>query len=37
LGGRVEVTVVITETGCENLTSGIPGEIPEIEAFMKKK
>jgi Xaa-Pro aminopeptidase len=37
LGVRVENTVLITETGCENLTSGIPREIPEIEALMKKK
>ena len=37
LGVRIEDTVAITETGCENLTPGIPREIPEIEAFMKKK
>jgi len=36
LGVRVEDTVVITETGCENLTSGLPRTVAEIEAFMKK-
>jgi Xaa-Pro aminopeptidase len=36
LGVRVENTVLITETGCENLTPGIPREIAEIEALMKK-
>lgn len=35
LGVRVEDTVVITETGCENLTPGLPRTIAEIEAFMK--
>jgi Xaa-Pro aminopeptidase len=37
LGVRVEDTVVITETGCENLTAGLPRTIAEIEAFMKKQ
>jgi hypothetical protein len=36
LGVRVENTVLITETGCENLTPGIPREISEIEALMGK-
>lgn len=36
LGVRVEDTILITETGCENLTAGIPREVEEIEAFMKK-
>jgi Xaa-Pro aminopeptidase len=36
LGVRVEDTVVITETGCENLTPGIPRTVAEIEALMKK-
>jgi Xaa-Pro aminopeptidase len=36
LGVRVENTVLITETGCENLTPGIPRDIPEIEALMKR-
>jgi len=37
LGVRVENTVLITETGSENLSAGIPREISEIEALMKKK
>jgi Xaa-Pro aminopeptidase len=36
LGVRVEDTIVITETGCENLTPGLPRTVAEIEAFMKK-
>jgi len=36
LGVRVEDTVVITSSGCENLTAGLPREISEIEALMKK-
>jgi Xaa-Pro aminopeptidase len=36
LGIRIENTVLITEDGCENLTAGIPREIEEIEALMKK-
>ena len=36
LGVRVEDTVVVTETGCENLTPGIPRTVAEIEALMKK-
>jgi Xaa-Pro aminopeptidase len=36
LGVRVENTVLITETGSENLTSGIPREIGEIEDLMRK-
>jgi Xaa-Pro aminopeptidase len=36
LGVRVENTVLITETGCENLTPGIPRAIAEIEALMQK-
>jgi Xaa-Pro aminopeptidase len=35
LGVRVEDTLVITETGCENLTAGLPRTVAEIEAFMK--
>jgi Xaa-Pro aminopeptidase len=37
LGVRVEDTILITETGCENLTPGIPRTVKEIEAFMTKK
>jgi Xaa-Pro aminopeptidase len=36
LGVRVEDTVLITETGCEILTAGIPREVRDIEALMKK-
>jgi len=36
LGVRVEDTVLITETGCEVLTAGIPRTVKDIEAFMKK-
>ena len=32
----MEDTVLITETGCEVLTQGIPRDISEIEALMKK-
>ncbi|MGB7294805.1 MAG: Xaa-Pro peptidase family protein [Candidatus Aminicenantales bacterium] len=36
LGVRVENTVLITETGCEVLSDGIPRTVKEIEKFMKK-
>ena len=36
LGVRVEDTILITETGCDVLTAGIPRTVKEIEAFMKK-
>jgi Xaa-Pro aminopeptidase len=36
LGVRVEDTILITEAGCEVLTTGIPRTVKEIEAFMKK-
>jgi Xaa-Pro aminopeptidase len=35
LGVRIEDTVVITETGCENLTPGLPRTVAEVETFMK--
>lgn len=37
LGVRVEDTILITETGCENLTAGIPREVKDIEELMKKR
>ena len=37
LGVRVEDTVAITETGCENLTPGLPRTVAEIEAFMRRQ
>jgi Xaa-Pro aminopeptidase len=37
LGVRVEDTVAITETGCENLTAGIPRTVKEIEEAMRDK
>jgi Xaa-Pro aminopeptidase len=36
LGVRVEDTILITETGCEILTTGIPREVRDIEELMKK-
>jgi len=36
IGVRIEDTILITETGCENLTSGLPRAIKDIEALMKK-
>ncbi|MEY4490136.1 MAG: hypothetical protein RIQ79_2644, partial [Verrucomicrobiota bacterium] len=32
---RVEDTVVVTETGCENLTADCPREIDEVEALLR--
>jgi Xaa-Pro aminopeptidase len=37
LGVRVEDTILITETGCDVLTKGIPRTVKDIEKFMKKK
>ena len=34
LGVRVEDTILITETGCENLTAGIPRSVKDIEDTM---
>lgn len=36
LGVRIEDTILITETGCENLTSGLPRTVNEIEILMKR-
>jgi Xaa-Pro aminopeptidase len=33
---RIEKTVVIIETRCENLTAGLRRTTAKIEAFMKK-
>ncbi len=37
LGVRVEDTILITETGCENLTAGLPRTVKDIEALMKQE
>ena len=37
MGIRLEDVVVITETGCENLSAGVPRTIEEVEAVMKDK
>lgn len=34
IGVRIEDDVLVTADGCENLTAGVPKEIPEIEALM---
>ena len=34
LGVRIEDTVLITATGCEVLTAGVPKEIDEIEKLL---
>lgn len=36
IGIRVEDDIVVTETGCEVLTSLVPKEVAEIEALMKE-
>jgi len=37
LGVRVEDTILITETGCENLTAGLPRTVAEIESFLARR
>jgi len=37
LGVRIEDTVLVTESGCENLTGGIPRSVRDVEEFMKKR
>jgi Xaa-Pro aminopeptidase len=34
IGVRIEDNILVTETGCENLTSAVPKEISEIEAIV---
>lgn len=36
LGVRIEDTILITETGCENLTAGLPRTVEEIEKLMAR-
>lgn len=36
IGIRIEDTIAITETGCENLSPGLPRTVAEIEALMRK-
>ncbi len=35
LGVRIEDTILITESGCENLTAGLPRTVEEIEKLMR--
>jgi Xaa-Pro aminopeptidase len=37
IGVRIENTILVTDSGLENLTAGIPRETKELEAFMKDK
>ena len=36
IGVRIEDDVVVTETGCDVLTDGVPKRADEIEALMKR-
>ena len=36
IGIRIEDTIAVTETGCENLSLGVPRTVAEIEALKKK-
>ena len=36
VGIRIEDDVLVTETGCEILTNGIPRELEEIESMMRR-
>jgi Xaa-Pro aminopeptidase len=36
IGIRIEDTVAITESGCENLSLGVPRTVAEIEALMRE-
>jgi Xaa-Pro aminopeptidase len=36
LGVRVEDTILITDSGCEFLSAGMPRTVKEIEKFVKK-
>jgi Xaa-Pro aminopeptidase len=36
IGIRIEDDVLVTQTGCDILTAGLPKTVAEIEAFMAK-
>jgi len=35
IGIRIEDTIAITESGCENLSLGVPRTVAEVEALMR--